>query len=87
MVANVTTEAKVISNQLGRRRANRVFRERFYIENMSEEEFQRCRFRKELIKQILDLLDPIIGPRNRGTPQALSTYVHVHNLTNKVYLA
>lgn len=78
MVANVTTEAKVISNQLGRRRANRVFRERFYIENMSEEEFQRCRFRKELIKQILDLLDPIIGPRNRGTHQALSTEVYVH---------
>lgn len=78
MVANVTTEAKVISNQLGRRRANRVFRERFYIENMSEEEFQRCRFRKELIKQILDLLDPIIGLRNRGTRQALSTDVHVH---------
>lgn len=78
MVANVTTEAKVISNQLGRRRANRVFRERFYIENMSEEEFQRCRFRKELIKQILDLLDPIIGPKNRGTRQALSTEVHVH---------
>lgn len=78
MVANVTTEAKVISNQLGRRRANRVFRERFYIENMSEKEFQRCRFRKELIKQILDLLDPIIGLRNRGTRQALSTDVHVH---------
>lgn len=74
MVANVTTEAKVIYNQLGRRRANRVFRERFYIENMSEEEFQRC----QLIKQILDLLDPIIGLRNRGTRQAFSTDVHVH---------
>lgn len=78
MVANVTTAANVISNQLGRRRANRVFRERFYIENMSEEEFQRYRFRRELIKQILDLLDPIIGLRNIGTRQALSTEVYVH---------
>lgn len=78
MVANVTTAANVISNQLGRRRAYRVFRERFYIENMSEEEFQRYRFRRELIKQILDLLDPIIGLRNIGTRQALSTEVYVH---------
>lgn len=78
MVANVTTAANVISNQLGRRRANRVFRERFYIENMSEEEFQWYRFRRELIKQILDLLDPIIGLRNIGTRQALSTEVYVH---------
>lgn len=78
MVANVTTAANVISNQLGRRRANRVFRERFYIENMSEEEFQRYRFMRELIKQILDLLDPIIGLRNIGTRQALSTEVYVH---------
>lgn len=60
-------------HQLGRRRADRVFRERFSIENMTEEEIRRrYRFGKDSIKQIVDLLDPIIGPKTKRS-QALST--------------
>ena len=52
--------ANVMFHQLGRRRADRVFRERFSIDIMCEEEIRRrYRFSKESIKQIVDMIDPI----------------------------
>ena len=69
----------VMFGQLGRRRADRVFRERFSVENMTNEDIRRrYRFGKDSIKQIVELLDPIIGHRTRRS-QALSTELQVHN--------
>ncbi|XP_061193784.1 putative nuclease HARBI1 [Saccostrea echinata] len=69
--------ANVMFGQLGRRRADKVFRERFSVQNMSEEEIRRrYRFGKESIKQIVDLLDPVIGHRTRRS-QALSTELQI----------
>lgn len=57
--------ANVMFHQLVRRRADRVFRQRFSINNMGEEEIRiqrRYRFGKDSIKQIVDLLEPIVAP-------------------------
>lgn len=57
--------ANVMFHQFGRIIADRVFRERFSIDNMCEGEIQRrYRFGKDSIKQIVDLIDPIIGPKS-----------------------
>uniref|UniRef100_A0A8W8P3J7 Uncharacterized protein n=1 Tax=Magallana gigas TaxID=29159 RepID=A0A8W8P3J7_MAGGI len=65
--------ANVMFHQLGRKRADRVFRERYSLDNMCEEEIRRrYRFSKESIKQIVDMIDPIIGPKTKRS-QALST--------------
>lgn len=57
--------ANVMFHQLVRRRVDRVFRQRFSINNMAEEEIRirrRYRFGKDSIKQIVDLLEPIVAP-------------------------
>ena len=78
--------ANVLFGQLGRRRADRVFRERFSIGDMNEEEIRRrYRFGKESIKQIVDLLDPIIGPKTKRS-QSLSTELQVQNKTKNLLL-
>lgn len=74
--------ANVMFHQFGRRRADRVFRERFSIDNMCEGELKRrYRFGKDSIKQIVDLIDPIIGPKTKRS-QAFFTALQVQiNLT------
>ena len=79
--------ANVMFHQLGRRRADRVFRERFSIDHMCDEEIRRrYRFSKESIKQIVDMIDPIIGPKTKRS-QALSTELQVHHWPKKTYFA
>jgi hypothetical protein len=67
----------ILFDHLGRRRNDRVFRERFSIHNMSNEEIRgRYRFGKQSIATIVDLLDPIIGPSTNKS-HALSTELQV----------
>lgn len=73
--------ANVMFHQLVRRRAHRVFRQRFSINNMGEEEIRirrRYRFGKDSIKQIVDLLEPIVAPKTKIS-QTLSMELQVHN--------
>lgn len=74
MAANITFD------QLdGKRRVDRVSRERFFIKNISEEEIRkRYRFGKESLKRIVHLLDPIIGPKTKRS-QALTTELQAHS--------
>lgn len=60
--------ANVMFHQLVRRRAHRVFRQHFSINNMGEVEIRirrRYRFGKDSIKQIVDLLEPIVAPQTK----------------------
>lgn len=73
--------ANVMFHQLVRRRADRVFRQRFSINNMGEEEIRirrRYRFGKDSIKQIVDLLEPIVALKTKIS-QTLSMELQVHN--------
>lgn len=60
--------ANVMFHQLVQRRADRVFRKRFSINKMGEEEIRmrrRYRFGKDSIKQIVDLFEPIVAPQTK----------------------
>lgn len=75
-------------HQLVRRRAHRVFRQRFSIDNMGEKEIRirrRYRFGKDSIKQIVDLLEPIVAPKTKIS-QTLSMELQVHNWQIKLTL-
>ena len=70
--------ANIMFDHLGRKRKDRVFRERFEINTMTDEEIRkRYRFGKESIEKIIQLVEHRINPTTKRS-HALSAQLQVH---------
>ena len=75
--------ANIMFDHFGRKRKDRVFRERFDISSMTDDEIRkRYRFGKESIEKIIQLVEHHIGPTTKRS-HALSAQLQVH--THKLF--